>query len=262
MKKDLEIIIKLIVSFLIIQLLGLYVGAKYAEAGVSITENPDDVVNAGVLLTYVIGGAVFMLILIKLIKKRWVFLILEGLVIFTSSFLVANAFVDELLSLLFSAGILVGRHLHNNFKIFATAMACAGVGALMGNSLGILPAALFALGLSVYDVIAVFGTKHMITMAKDFSQKDLAFSLKIGNKSIAKGSERTGVELGTGDIVVPTMLAVSFYIDSMSFMKGYGAILGATVGLLVVLHIVMQKHSYLPALPPIVLFSLIGGLLL
>ena len=261
MKKGAEVVAKLLLSFFIIQILGLYIGIQYVGAGLSITENPQDIGNAFIFLGYVIGGAIFMLLLIKFFKKRLLFLILEGMVIFTSTVLVSSVFVDELPAVLFGIAMVVGRHLNKDVKFVATAIACIGVGALMGSSMGVLPAALFALGLSAYDLIAVFGTKHMITMAKEFSEKDLAFSLRIGEKGRVVGKERVGIELGTGDIVVPIMLSVSLYADSLNVLKSMGAVVGATIGLLFVVYIVVQKRGYLPALPPIVILCLVGSVL-
>ena len=73
LKKGTEVILKLLASFLLIQLLGLYVGMQYVNRDISITENPEDVVNAAMMLVYVISGAVMMLLLIKFYKKRWIF---------------------------------------------------------------------------------------------------------------------------------------------------------------------------------------------
>jgi len=94
----------------------------------------------------------------------------------------------------------------------------AGAAAIFGVSLSVLPVVLLLLALAIYDVIAVYKTKHMLTLAEGVLSLKLpvmlvvptkkGFSLKSMSKLGERG-EREAYFMGLGDAVIPAILVVS-----------------------------------------------------
>ncbi len=98
----------------------------------------------------------------------------------------------------------------------------AGIIAILGISLGILPIFILMIALAIYDAIAVYKTKHMIDLADSVIEKRLPVILvvpKVKNyslkkqksikKSIKGDAKREAMFMGLGDIVFPGILVVS-----------------------------------------------------
>lgn len=136
----------------------------------------------------------------------------------------------------------------------------AGVGAILGMSLGILPAMILLIALAVYDAISVYKTKHMITLAEGVTSlklpvlfvvpKKRGFSMhSLEDKQITEeGEEREAMFMGVGDAAIPAVLVVS----SLMFLPGEGAtafpnllvalgtMAGSFIGCLVLMRMVMK----------------------
>ncbi len=104
---------------------------------------------------------------------------------------------------------------------FATA---AGVTAIMGISFGILPAFLLLIALAAYDAVAVYRTKHMVTLADELTSQRLPVLLVVPKhagysfreqkslkEQVASGEEREAMFIGLGDLIIPGMLSVSAF---------------------------------------------------
>lgn len=137
----------------------------------------------------------------------------------------------------------------------------AGVTAILGMSLGILPAMIFLIVLAVYDAISVYKTKHMLTLAEGVSPLGLPVlfvvpkkggfrmdSLK-GKSILAEGEEREAVFMGLGDSVIPGILVVSAFMflpssfastDFANLIVALGTIVGSFVGYLFLMRLVYQ----------------------
>jgi presenilin-like A22 family membrane protease len=144
----------------------------------------------------------------------------------------------------------------------------AGVAAIFGASLEVLPVIILLILLAVYDAISVYKTKHMITLAEGVmdmktpilfvipKRKDYSF-IKEGIGKLADGGERSAFIIGMGDMIMPSILVVSANV----FLKGWrlggminlpalGAIIGSLAGLVVLLHFVMSGKPQ-AGLPPL-----------
>jgi presenilin-like A22 family membrane protease len=137
----------------------------------------------------------------------------------------------------------------------------AGVTAILGMSLGILPAMIFLIVLAVYDAISVYKTKHMLTLAEGVSPLGLPVlfvvpkkggfkmdSLK-GKSITAEGEEREAVFMGLGDSVIPGILVVSAFmflpsssgsIDFPNLIVALGTIIGSFIGYLLLMRLVYR----------------------
>jgi len=207
-------IVVIILIFLIIQILGLYIGNEYIQLiheqvlsppevipGVS-PESPD---VSYFLFIYMMVVTALILFVIKI--KKSILRGIEAFVVFVSSWLtfsflipfplqdVWGNFITYLLSPLGSLGQIFFIALSLDF-LFALALTVwkflrptifsqnvaaifsgSGVGALLGMSLGIVPCIIFMMILSVYDFVSVFITKHMVSMAKAITERPMAFTI-------------------------------------------------------------------------------------
>ena len=112
-----------------------------------------------------------------------------------------------------------------------------GIGSLLGASLSIIPALIFLIVLSAYDIIAVFGTKHMVKLANmaNKSEKNLPlmFAIPAGDRFLA---------LGTGDMALPVVFTVAMLRD-YPIQHSILAAAGGLVGLIAILAYIMNKKG-------------------
>lgn len=135
----------------------------------------------------------------------------------------------------------------------------AGVTAILGMSLGILPAIIFLVVLAVYDAISVYKTKHMLKLAEGVTPLGLPVlfvvpkkggfrmeSLK-GKSILDEGEEREAVFMGLGDSVIPGILVVSAFMflpaasgafNSANLIVALGTLIGSFVGYLLLMRLV------------------------
>ena len=204
----------LILIFLIIQLIGLYIGSEYISL-IKVGEVTQPEVIPGVspnnpgipfyLFAYMMVVTGVILFVIK--YKKSVLRGLEAFVVFISSwltfsflipFFIQSPWLDFITSILSPLGLLgeilivvlsldflfalaltVWKFLRPTIisQDVAAIFSGSGVGALLGLSLGIVPCIIFMIILSVYDFISVFITKHMVHMAKAITEKPMAFTI-------------------------------------------------------------------------------------
>jgi presenilin-like A22 family membrane protease len=236
-------------SFIFVQFLALVAGSALIAQGVSVVENSADVANSLFLFAYIVAAAVAVLVVLRFYKGKKLFFLLEVFLVFFSFQTLASIVLDEWNSL-FVAMLAVGARLKlpqsKNFLILCVA---ATVGAILGSSLDLLPAAILAFLLAGYDVVAVFFTKHMVTLAKQLDKREAAFSVDVKIK-------KEFMQLGTGDLVIPAMLAVSAL--KVSYAAAICAVVGAATGMIVLFWLLQKRRGYLPALPPIVGYAFVG----
>ena len=256
--KNLNSFLIIIGIYVSIQAIGLYVGVglinfleENPEYGTF--ENPDDP-KASVQLflgILVMTGVLLFLIKYKLdifIKILMAIAVLSGLVI------TFQRFIGFWLSIIPAIALFA-----LNFKIehiflrnATLILVISGIGAYLGANLGVIPCLIFLILLSIYDIIAVFGTKHMITLADEGKGRfPFMFTIPIG-----KGGE---MEIGTGDFVIPLMFSVSLLNAPYGLNFALTAAFGGLIGALALFYYAMRKeHHALPALPPIAAGLIIG----
>ncbi len=98
--------------------------------------------------------------------------------------------------------------------------------AILGISFGILPAFVLLGALMVYDAIAVYRTKHMVTLADAVTEMKLPILMVMpevpgydypsapplrAQRAVPRG-ERAAVFMGLGDVVIPGTLVVSAFV--------------------------------------------------
>ena len=216
------------------------------------------------LIGFIISTAV-LLTLIRTLRSRFVFETIFILSIFSGIWFLST-FVAPLYAL-FIAGLVVAlRYIfpyviaHNG----AIILGIAGIGAGLGAATS-WRTALVVLGmLAVYDIIAVYGTKHMVTMFKGLLSQGVIFALIIPEhpRLLLKRLKEVGPGegfffLGTGDLALPAFFVASAARESIAL--AVGAAIGSMVGLFFTdLLFQWGRKRPMPALPPIAAGTIAG----
>ena len=256
--KPVHSLILLIAIYLLVQGIAINIGQNFIPKISSgeiqpAVQNPEAPETSGEIFLYVLFITAIMLMLIKfkfgiVIKILMFFAMFTGMVITLWSFFPEGWFYIVvpfyILFLWKRQNIVVSNA--------ALVLTIAGIGGYLGASLHFIPSLLLLLLLSVYDIVAVFGTKHMVTLATEAKDKIPMFSLPVKERFLS---------MGTGDLAIPSMFTVSVLQD-FSMTHALFTVFGGLVGLMsLFLYILNREKVALPALPPITIGLVIGFLL-
>lgn len=270
---------------LIVQILALFLSMPMKANEMQAFEDPTQVSNS---IYYVIMILVFTLFVLLAFKKnmKWVISLFIYLAIITTLYYVFFALFtlfpalsgfEAVASFVLSAGITVLLYKYPEWYIVDIAGICiaAGVSALIGISLSVIPVIILLLLLAIYDAISVYKTKHMITMAEGIMDLKLPILFVIPKnlnysflqEDFKSGEKREAFFMGLGDAVMPTLLVVSANVFMISKGISYpviGAILGTLAGHIVLSILVMsgKPQAGLPFLNSGVILGFFIGVLL
>ncbi len=213
----------------------------------------------------------FILHLIKARKKKGIILkLLFIFSVFVGSTLMFNAWFSDLLSLFLGLSLIVvwWKYPFVLIQDLCIVLGIAGVGSFLGLTLRPNTVIFFLIIFSIYDLIAVYKTKHMVEMAKEMIKSGVVLGLVIPSNLLDFREELKEVKpggrflvLGGGDITFPLFLCASMVPFGVlkSLIIAFFALFGLLVSFL--LFISQKKRKAIPALPPIALFSIIGFLI-
>jgi len=310
----------IISMFMIVQFAGLllasqvFAGASFVPAS-SLQQNSLYLGGATYLVVVIAAIVVFSIVLVvlfKVVKTDLLFTLLEIWVVGWASFIFflvfLAAFSGNAFNAVFGAGpsllvfalalictcvLVVSKFKWQKLRNVTAMVASVGAGLALGVSFPFWFALAFMVILAVYDFIAVFITKHMITLAnaamsrnmslmimvteveavpmgslgkkelKEYSKSkaELAAKSPIISSVISSGmvpvSARTA--LGTGDLMAPLMLAVSAYTVYLNFTLSIVVVLGSVLGLCITMYVLKKYKRPLPAIP-FLLFGIVVAL--
>ncbi len=253
--------------FFIIQFFGLFIAKRLLERNY-ISELPT-VSAFSFAIGFVIATA-FILLAAKFLKSGVGFKLLFVMLIVIGSQTFFNAFFPKYLSYALAMTVLL-LWLAFPFVLvhdFIILFAVGGISAQLGLSMDVMHVLILFAALSIYDVIAVYKTKHMIKMFKKLVHHGvylaiiIPFKLKDFFKNTKKAKPgKDFLMLGTGDLAFPLILATACL--KVSLLSSIFVILGAAVGVTVIFYMLVSQtdRKAMPALPPIALGSFIGYLL-
>ncbi|RLI83540.1 hypothetical protein DRP04_01185 [Archaeoglobales archaeon] len=246
-----------VLFFLFSALLAVYSTPVYEEAGMHVFENPSDVKNSFIYFMLIILFTIFILFSIK--YRKLLILVIYS-VTFVAIYYVLLPFMG-IFSLVISLVLVLILALRPNWIIMniSALLLSAGISAIFGISLEPMPVIVLLAILSVYDVISVYKTKHMISLAESIAgiKAPMLFIIPIKGKN---------AYMGVGDVVMPCILAASiqryFQAPKLFFIKipTLTSILGATIGLLVLISLIERKGGAHPGLPFVNLGAVVGFL--
>ncbi|MDI9394993.1 MAG: presenilin family intramembrane aspartyl protease PSH [Euryarchaeota archaeon] len=267
--KDYFPILSMAGLILIVQVLSLLLSMPMETNEMQAFEDPTQVSNS---IYYIIMILAFTLLVLIAIKKnmKWIISLLIYLAILMTLYYVFFALFtlvpslsgfEDIISILLSTGLTILLYKFPEWYVIDILGVCiaAGVSALIGISLSIIPVIALLILLAVYDAISVYKTKHMITMAEGVMDLKLPILFIIPKHSgysfikenFKEGEKREAYFMGLGDAVMPTLLVVSanVFIENGAFSYPViGAMLGTLAGH-VLLSIVVMKGKPQAGLP-------------
>ncbi len=301
-------LLEIVAIFIVVMFAGVSIAIAAMGAG-STSILYDTFVAPGFQVFSYLLDATIVLILALLVLRRhrhhsntFLFEALEGVVTaFTSFFAfllvfatampgsVAGGAVYAYAAVLAMALILL-KERYQRLRDLTTVVSCIGVGLVLGLNFPFVYSILLLGAVAVYDYVAVFKTKEMVTLARAVSSNNLSFLISVSDlEAVPKGglSEKeiatymaclkdenqlgnprcrrilakgelpvmSQISLGEGDLCLPLMAAISAYA-SFSHAMAMVVIFGSIVGIVATMTILKVYKRPIPAIPP--LFACIG----
>jgi len=258
------------VFILLTALIALMLATPFEVSDIKAFENPDDPLNPIFFFILVIGFTAVILIVLRFGGKILVhfvmlaavavtiYYVMDGIMLYYSS-TVTHLLIVSVFGLGLNIGALVITFIlalllytyPEWYVLDATGLVIGGgAAAIFGISLGILPVLILMVILAVYDAIAVYKTKHMVSLAESIVDlripvlfvlpRKRSFSL-LRDKDQDKDNNESEMEeafyMGLGDAIIPSMLVVSANCMRIpAFTHYFGLInapaLGALIGTL------------------------------
>ncbi|MDD1658607.1 MAG: hypothetical protein LUQ41_09195 [Methanomicrobiales archaeon] len=229
---------------LAVELAALLLSYPLQAAGVAAFEDPTSVANPFIFLAILLLFTLFLLALIRFGVKRLIGAIIAVSLFFTFLYvfggLAVYFFPEEalagiaVLALSIAATALLYRYPEWYIIDSLGILLAAGVASIFGISLDILPVLILLVLLAAYDTIAVYRTKHMITLAEGVLSQRAPILFVVPRRrgysfiqeGVAIGDEERGAFIiGMGDLIMPSILVVSAQV----FLKSGGALFTAPV---------------------------------
>ena len=220
------------------------------------------------LLSFFIATSL-MLLFLKKFKGKFLFeFFFSGAIIFGAQG-PFGLFLSKLYAFLASVLLVIFRFTHPRIwtQNIIIIIGISGIAASLGASVEPIFAIFILILLSVYDIMAVYKTRHMVKLFKGMAEKGAvlalvipkSFSLWKNKFSVIKDENRSEfIFLGTGDIALPLFFAASAFINGIKF--SIAIILGAIIGLIFdhIIFVAQKEKRAIPALPMIAFFSIAG----
>jgi len=250
----------LAIFMLVVQVIALALAAPLKSNGMSAFQNPESLLNPLIYIVLIVIYAIVVLVIIKY-KLRWLLKAIITLAVLSTLVYVflgiSGLFVsDPLNSVPVLAGSVAAAVVLSALMLVYPewyvvdvigVLTAAGAAALFGVSLAVLPVILLLVALIAYDYIAVYKTKHMLTLAEGVTDLNLPILFVLPTKlnysyirskakiKELKEGERETFIMGLGDTVMPTILAVSanVFVDAPGIGPVNFPALGTVAGTLV-----------------------------
>jgi len=266
--------------FTLTQALGIFVVIRLSKL-LKISEIKPQQISLSDFLIYFLIITLLMLAFLKISKKGTgvILQIFFVLAIFSGLDILFSTFIREPGATILAIGLVIFRFLRPTILIHNLVVigGLAGVGGMLALALSPRDAIILLIILSIYDLIAVYKTKHMVKMAKEMIKKRVILGIiipekilgfrasmieveqdKISPKRILKQGERVRfMILGGGDLALPLLLIAS--VAHQSIWQSIVILVFALLGLLTMHFIFIKlKNKPMPALPPLAVFSILG----
>ena len=300
----------IISMFMVVQFAGLllasqvFAGASSASALVQAqgSGNSGGIAYLGFIIIAIVVFSALLVIIFRFIKTDKLFTLLEIWVVGFASLIfflvIIGALTGNAFSTIFGSGpspaafavaiacvviLIVAKFKWQRLRNITAMIASIGAGLVLGISFPFWFAFAFMAILAVYDFIAVFITKHMITLANAAMSKNLSLMItaneveavpmsylskkemseyskvkkEIALKSpISKSVMDSGMvplsartALGTGDLMAPLMMAVAAYTVYFNFTLSLVVVVGSVLGLGLTMYVLKKYKRPLPAIP-------------
>ncbi|MEM0106670.1 MAG: presenilin family intramembrane aspartyl protease [Candidatus Micrarchaeaceae archaeon] len=288
--------LQILAMFMIVQFFGLLLAIITFSGATMHQVATNEIMNSYVevlfYIVYIAIAAAILILIFKYINGRLLFKILEAIFILISSFFVFYALIDYAIannniavaiSIIAAIALIFAK---NKFKVLrntAAIIGSVGIGFVLGLTFTFETAYIFMGILAIYDFIAVFITKHMLSLARLAEENNLALMVGVNEikgvpekeanmqimneaqKEYKKSNDQIAqifkskklvpilarLELGNGDLGIPLMVAIAAYSTTMNFVLSFFVIFGAIIGLIATMAILKRYKRALPAIPPL-----------
>jgi len=272
MKHNLKITFIIVALFLAAQFIGLAVIDHYVVSdlpfGIEKPEISEDFSYISIIISLIfVTLLALLLIRFKAVKVWRIWFFIASLYLLTIAF---SAFFDQKIALIGAIAFTCLRFFrpslisHNIVELFVY----SGIAAIFVPILNVLAMIILLIVISIYDMIAVWKTKHMIKLAK-FQSKAKTFAglaIPYGRKTITdkKTKEKQKVFtktaiLGGGDIGFP-MLFSGVMLKTTGFLDASLIAIFSAIALLILL-LMSKKNKFYPAMPFISAGCFVGYLI-
>ena len=277
-------VVRLLALFIVAQAIGIVVASGLLAGGaVSIAGGTYTLEDAFFMVVGFAFAVLLLLAIMRLYKGELLYKIMEFVILSSAGFVVfygIGVYVGygTYESVALALALALAKFIEPRVRNITAVISSAGIAVMFAMFLSLTEAVIFVIIMSVYDYVAVFITRHMVTMATEFGKRQLSFSISSQEKVMrkvkvadAKGVKRTVIEekierleLGTGDIALP--LAFALVVFKTAVPHGFGPAVASFIiisvfsamALAIVLFYVRKRRLFLPALPPIMLGTVVG----
>lgn len=288
--------------FLIVQLSGLLLVFCFISPSQVVVVSSGAAASGQVIFffIYLIVAAVIMFFLFRIHRGPILFIAIEAVVVVSASFylfllILSSLFpqsIDYVVPISLAGGVVLiaAKNKWPGLRNFVAVVSSIGVGLVLGTYFGFSAAFMLMALIAVYDYVAVFITKHMVTLGRETVNRNLAFmvgayDVEVVPRGYLKGREAKQMgrifegtksetlrrlmkagnvpmpsfsALGAGDLALPLMLAISAYITYFDYFLSLIIVFGASIGLVFTLKVAKKYQMALPAIPPLFSFSSIA----
>jgi len=223
--------------------------------------------NASLLSFFIFffAATIFILLLLEYRRGRFLYRSLFSIVLFVGLSKVFELVFPQGLSMVIAVIFIIGLFLLPLVWVhdIVVAIAAAGIGPMFGLQFSWQSAALILVILSVYDIIAVFVTRHMIALAEEMIKHQASFALIIPEKwqefknNLSVVHPGTGfLVVGGGDVVLPMLLTSSAYLIQPNL--AWWIVAGTLIGVFLNHSLLITYRRPLPAMPFLTFGAFVG----
>lgn len=259
------LILQTVLALVLTQVLVLFAVCKMRALAALLPSTSTSTISAAqLIITFFISSAL-LFFLVKKLRQRVVFEVLFALTILVGVWSFAELYFPQAALPIAAFAVALRYIIPIAFtQNIVMIIGVAGIAAFLGSAIPWLSMAIVLTILSIYDVVAVYGTHHMVAMFKGLLEKGVIFALIIPEKPKQIFVRLTEVKpgqgfffLGSGDLILPSLFVASAAREGLEF--ALGAMAGSIVGLVGTdLLFRLGKGRPMPALPPIALGTLLG----
>jgi len=212
-------------------------------------------------------ATLLMLIFLHLFKGKFLFEIFFSGAVILGSQGPFGIILTKINAFLASIGIVVLRFAYPRVwtQNLSLIVGIPGIAASLGLSVEPFMALALLVILSIYDIIAVYKTRHMVKLFKGMAKRGAVLAFVIPEnlslwlskfENITLKDKDKYIFLGTGDVALPLFFAVSAFPLGIDF--SVCIVFGAVIGLIAdhILFILQRKKKPIPALPAVAFFSI------
>jgi presenilin-like A22 family membrane protease len=263
MKHPSKITIILVILFIVSQLIGLFIIHHYLGQALPLGIEAPAVDQDFSYLPLLIGIALATALALVLVKteavrvwKAWF-----ALSIFVTLTIAFTVFVPQVAAAIIAAAIALWRIFRPNPYVhnFAELFIYGGLAAIFVPILNLWAALILFGVIAIYDMVAVWKTKHMVKMAQ-FQTKTKMFAgllVQYGKPSTKKTKKKgENAILGGGDLGIPLIFA-GVIMKDFGIWQAVIVVLFTAIALGLLFYFAKKKKFY-PAIPFLLAGSLIG----